>query len=47
MLGLVVTEPLTYGQLGAEYVEVLWEGQSEPRQVDLAVVKKRWVEVAE
>ena len=45
MLGLVITESIAFGQFGVEYVEVLWEGQSEPKKVDLAVVKNRWIEV--
>ena len=47
MLGLVVTEAISIGQHGVEYVEVLWEGQSEPRKVDLAVVKNRWIEAVD
>ena len=47
MLGLVITEPIAFGHFGLECIEVLWEGQSEPRKVDLAVVKNRWIEVVE
>ena len=46
-LGLVISDPMIYGQLGAKYVEVLWAGQSTPRQVDLKVAESRWSDPAE
>ena len=45
MLAIVVSEPYPIGQLGAECIDVLWQGRWTPSKVDMGVVKRRWVEV--
>jgi len=45
MLAIVVSEPYPIGQLGAECIDVLWQGRWTPSRVDMGVVEKRWIEV--